>query len=281
MQYEEKFLLPLFIKHYSQFFPLDCIYVIDHGSSQNFVPDGVNRIYIPRDRDFSEVDRLSLIKNIADGLLKYYDYGAYTDCDEFIALNYFDEKSLSDCPVAYVCGFDCFPEVVDGKERILGLVNPEMCKPLIFKELPNWNYGFHLSAIHHPSLELSIPMAHVRYLFTSQISQRVNIRKMVYSSLVSKERAIGFDAHWDAGEKALSKFFEYLTMLADKNPQISSFNTFERGQLFNKQTIGIYAARSVFTSKGGYEIFEERFDLTDFFPVLHGEMGSFLATEGK
>jgi len=282
MQYEEKFLLPLFIKHYSQFFPLNCIYVIDHGSSQNFVPDGVNRIYIPRDRDFSEVDRLLLVKNIADGLLKYYDYGVYADCDEFIALDYFDEKSLSDFPVAHVCGFECFPEVVDSKERILGLVNPGMCKPLIFKELPNWNCGFHFSDIHHPSLELSIPMAHVRYLFTSQISHRANIRKMVYSSLVSRERAIGFAEQWNAGEKAVSNFFDYLNMLADKNPQISSFNTFERGQLFNKQTIGgAYVARSVFTAKGDYELFEERFDLTDFFPVLHGEMGSFLATEGK
>ena len=80
---------------------------------------------------------------------------------------------------------------------------------------------------------------------------------------------MGFDAHWDAGEKALSKFFEYLTMLADKNPQISSFNNFERGQLFNKQTFaGVYVSRSIFTAKGNYELFEERFDLTDFFPVL-------------
>jgi hypothetical protein len=269
MQYEEKFLLPIFIKHYSQFFPLNCIYVIDHGSSENFVPEGVNRIYIPRDRDFSEEDRLSLVKSIANGLLKYYDYGVYADCDEFIALNYFDEKSLSDCPVVYVCGFDCFPEVVEGKERILGLVNPGMCKPLIFKELPNWNCGFHFSDIHHPSLELSIPMAHVRYLFPSQISKRVDIRKKVYQSLVSNERARGFAAQWDAGEKAVSNFFEYLTMLTDKNPQISSFNNFERGRLFDKRTIaGIYISRSIFTAKGNYEFSEERFDLTDIFPGL-------------
>lgn len=269
MQYEEKFLLPIFMKHYSQFFPLNCIYVIDHGSSENFIPPGVNRIYIPRDRGFSEDDRLQLIKNIAFGLLKYYDYGVYADCDELIALNYFDEKSLSDSPVVYVCGFDCFPETVDGKERILGLVNPGMCKPLIFKELPNWNCGFHFSDIHHPSLELSIPMAHVRYLFPSQISKRIDIRKNVYQSLVSSERARGFISHWDAGEKAVSNFFEYLTMLADKNPQISSFNNFERGRLFDERTIaGIYISRSMFVSKGGYELFEERFDLTDIFPGL-------------
>jgi len=269
MQYEEKFLLPFFIKHYSQFFPLNFIYVIDHGSSENFIPDGVNRIYIPRDRDFSEIDRMMLIKNIADGLLKYYDYGVYADCDEFIALDYFDERELSNYPVSYVCGFDCFSGVIDGAAKVYGLINPVMCKPLIFKEVPNWNSGFHFSDGHPPSLELSIPMAHVRYLFKSEISRRVNIRKTVYSSLAPREKAAGFDLHWSAGEKAASDFFEYLDRLIEKNPQISSFHNFKRNQLFNEHfTTGVYTSRSVFMGKGGYELFEERFDLTDFFPAL-------------
>lgn len=269
MQYEEEFLLPIFIKFYSQFFPLNCIYVIDHGSSKNFVPQGVNRIYIPRDRSFSETDRLSLVKSVADGLLKYYDYGVYADCDEFIALNYFDEKGLSDSPVAYVCGFECFPGVVDGKDRILGLIDPELCKPLIFKELPHWNCGFHYSTIHQPSLELSIPMAHARYLFPLQISRRVNLRKMVYQSLVSRERNMGFAGHWDAGEKAVSSFFEYLTLLVDKNPHISQFNNFERDRLFEKRTIvDGNVSRSEFISKGGYKLSQGRVDLTDIFPGL-------------
>jgi len=269
MQYEEKFLLPLFIQHYSQFIPLNCIYVIDHGSSENFIPPGVNRIYIPRDKDFSEFDRLLLIKNIADGLLKYYDYGIYADCDEFIALNYFDEKVLSDYPVAYVCGFDCYPEVVDGKTRILGLSNPEMCKPLIFKEVPGWYCGFHYSEKHSPPMELTIPMAHVRYLFPSQISERVDVRKKVYSSIISREKDLGFDTHWSAGEKAVSEFFMYAATLAQKKSQISLFNNFERNRVFNElTTAGVYIRQSTFRAKGNYKIFEERFDLTDIFPGL-------------
>jgi hypothetical protein len=151
MQYEEKFLLPIFIKHYSQYFPLNCIYVIDHGSSENFAPEGINRIYIPRDRNFSERDRLQLVSNIAHGLLRYYDYGVYADCDELIALSYLNESEFTNNSVVYVCGFDCYLEELSGKKRILGLVNPVICKPLIFRETPNWNQGFHLSTPHPPN----------------------------------------------------------------------------------------------------------------------------------
>ncbi|MBU3626179.1 hypothetical protein ICN48_08035 [Polynucleobacter sp. JS-Safj-400b-B2] len=269
MQYEENFLLPIFIKHYSQFFPLNSIYVIDHGSSDNFVPEGVNRIYIPRDRDFSENDRLSLVKNIADGLLKYYDYGIYADCDELIALDYFNESDLADYPVVYVCGFDCYPGVLDGSERILGLAHSGMCKPLIFKEVPNWSNGFHFSDKHSPQLELSIPMAHVRYLFPSQISKRVEVRKRVYSSLIARERDEGFDMHWHEGDKTVSEFFEYSTMLEQKNTQISLFSNFERNRLFNERASqGVFVKHSFYVPKADYKLLEERFDLTDIFPRL-------------
>ena len=92
MQYNEDIHLSIFLRHYSRFFKPENIYVIDHGSIKNNVPNEYNRIYVPRHKPFSETDRLSLIKGICHGLLPYYDYGVYADCDELINLQGVDSS---------------------------------------------------------------------------------------------------------------------------------------------------------------------------------------------
>jgi hypothetical protein len=155
MQYDESLMLPIFLKHYSQYFPAENIFVIDHGSKVSLIPEGFNRIYVPRDRPFSENARLDLIQKITQGLLNYYDLGVYADCDELISFLDVDFDSLADT-VTYVAGFEVF---LNKSSQIIGALNPLECKPLIFKKTPTWSLGFHSSNA-KPSI-LSIPMAHI------------------------------------------------------------------------------------------------------------------------
>lgn len=75
MQHEEHFMLQVFLDHYTRYFPEECIYIIDHGSRVQTTHSRVNRIFVPRDKPFSELDRLTLVKSIASGLLRYFDWG--------------------------------------------------------------------------------------------------------------------------------------------------------------------------------------------------------------
>lgn len=268
MQYNEYFLMPIFIRHYNKYFSLNNIFVIDHGSDSNLIPPGVNRIYVPRDRPFSEVDRLNLIKHISAGLLKYYDYGVYADSDEFIALEYLCEDKLKDTDVIYVAGFDVY--IDKDKKDLIGLINPHECKPLIYKTVPNWGVGFHSSNIQFPSEKLEIPMAHVRYLFPDEITERFNIRRMVFQSMKENEKKAGLDFHWQEGLTNFKEFARHAMYLKDTNSFISSFNGIDRDKLFNKvkTTNPNGSIQYIFKQKGGYELLKERYLLTALFPEL-------------
>src|SRR3954451_2480512 len=74
MQYEEKVMLPIFLSHYARYFPKSGTYVLDHGSTENHVPEGVNRIWVPRDRPFSEQRRRAAVSYIVASLLQHYDW---------------------------------------------------------------------------------------------------------------------------------------------------------------------------------------------------------------
>jgi hypothetical protein len=272
MQYDEEFLLPIFINHYSKHIPLKNIFVIDHGSAVDLVPPGVNRIYVPRDRPFSEVDRLNLVKHISAGLLKYYDYGIYADCDELIALQYFSEDQLKDSEAIYVAGFDVYVggEEKNSNKQLMGLVNPNECKPLIFKTVPDWGLGFHFSKKQLPAEYLEIPMAHVRFRFPEENSKRIETRRRVFQAMSDNEKKAGVDSHWQDGEKNYNEFTSRANFLKDSNSDINNFQAIERDKLFKR----VKAASSspinpyFYIQKGGYEIFGSRFDLTNIFSEL-------------
>jgi hypothetical protein len=113
-------------------------------------------------------------------------------------------------------------------------------------------------------------MAHIRYLFPSQIANRVDIRKKVYQSLVSEERDRGVALHWNDGEKELKYFYAHSSMLRQKNTNVSNFNSIERKHLFDEQvSLGIYVKKNFYIPKvSDYKLLETRFDLTDIFPEL-------------
>ncbi len=272
MQYDEEFLLPIFINHYKKYIPLRNIFVIDHGSAIDLVPAGVNKIYVPRDRPFSEVDRLNLIKHISAGLLKYYDYGVYADCDELIALEYLYEDRLKESSAIYVAGFDVYVGGDDknSNNQLMGLINPHESKPLIFKTVPDWGVGFHFSNKQLPSAKLEIPMAHVRFLFPEEDSERIGTRRKVFQTMPENEKKAGLDQHWEDGQLNFNKFTSRTNYLEHSKSIILSFQGIDRDKLFNKVTATNPAATdpSFYIPKGQYDLLNERYALTDIFPDL-------------
>jgi hypothetical protein len=272
MQFDEDFLLPIFVEHYAKYVPLKNIYVIDHGSSRDFIPPGVNNIYVPRDRPFSEIDRLALIKHISAGLLKYYDYGVYVDCDELIALEKFCEDKLKDSSVVYVAGFEVYADrgIGNSGKQLMGLINPRMCKPLIFRVVPDWVVGFHLSTKQLPADKLEIPMAHVRFLFPEKHRERIMTRRKVFQTMQATEKKAGVDQHWEDGELHLNKFIGHVKHLEDKDSIVLPFDAVDRDKLFSKarKPANDESNSFFFKPKGQYDLLEERYDLSEQFPDL-------------
>jgi|APCry1669189567_1035234.scaffolds.fasta_scaffold11519_2 hypothetical protein len=265
MQYDESLMLPIFLKHYSQYFSAKNIFVIDHGSKTSLIPDGFNRIYVPRDRPFSEAARLDLVKKIIQGLLNYYDLGVYADCDELISFQNVNFNSLAD-EVTYVAGFEVF---LNKSNQLIGALNPLECKPLIFKKTPAWNLGFHSSNA-KPSI-LSIPMAHIRYFNRELTRDRLIGRRTVHKNMDKTEGSHGIAAHWGDGDRELNEFYSYIE---SNQANISTAKTFDRiqwNEVFNISTPeSLYVQMEPrFHAKGDYKIFGGQFyNLTNFFPMI-------------
>jgi hypothetical protein len=265
MQYDESMMLPLFLKHYSDYFPPENIFVIDHGSKNNLIPEGFNRIYVPRDRPFSEMARLDLIEKITQGLLNYYDLGIYADCDELISFRDVDFDSLTDT-VTYVAGFEVF---LYKSSQIIGVLNPYECKPLIFKKPPDWGLGFHCSNA-KPSV-LSIPMAHIRYFDKEVARDRLIGRRTVQENMDKAEASYGIDGHWGDGDRELNEFYSYIDSNQANISLAKSFGSIQWNEVFNMSAPkGLYVqAEPQFHAKGDYKIFDGQFcNLTNFFPAL-------------
>ena len=266
MQYDESLMLPIFLRHYSQYFPPENIFVIDHGSRVNLVPVEVNRIYVPRDKAFSEIDRLELIQKIAQGLLCYYDLGVYADCDELISFRDVDFDSLEDV-VTYVAGFEIF---FNKSSEIIGALNPLECKPLIFKKTPAWGLGFHSSNA-RPST-LSIPMAHIRYFDRELSRDRLIGRRIVHNNMDKAEVSRGIGGHWGDGDRELNEFYSYIDSSQANISKAKSFSAIQWNEVFNiSAPKSLYVeAEPKFHAKGDYKIFGGQFyNLTKFFPELY------------
>ena len=271
MQFNEEDLLPIFLRHYSQYFKPENIYILDHGSSKNLIPSGFNRIYIPREKKFSEMDRNALVKNICNGLLGYYDYGMYADCDELINLENVDNSIFQNSSVLYVAGFECTKLKIDGENRLIGLPTPSECKPLIFNKLPSWGLGFHNCQVENPLEELTIPMIHIRFL-DRQIAEKKALQKMqMQSDMLDKEREIGINDHWSRAKEDVLTFFNHITYLAGEKKVFDKFSPLKRDELFEQVVMKktLYTAPKFgYVFKGGYIEQSHLYDLTDLFPLM-------------
>lgn len=272
MQHNERSMLPIFLDHYLKFFPANCIYVIDHGAIVQSEHVGINRISIPRDRPFSEVDRLGLVKAVVSGLLRFYDWGVYADCDELIAIDYVNERSLTAQKVLSVAGFEVYREARHGSPsgRLIGILNPNMCKPLIFTELPNWNVGFHMAVGVEPPMQLSVPMSHIRFLYPDIARERMSVRRGIPDSMPENERLEGFASHWKEGEFLLAEFETLTRELSDIKTPILPFSPIARDSVLSRSEASIPGHGDVvfWGARGDYKSMKIRHDLTRQFSCL-------------
>jgi hypothetical protein len=267
MQREENFMLPVFLDHYARYFPEDCIFVIDHGSRVPANYPGVNRLAVPATRGFSELDRLRLIKSMVNGLLGYFDYGVFADCDELIAMEYVDESVLGRHGVLNVAGFEVYR---DRPGQLLGLLSPFMCKPLIFKTQPNWNVGFHLAVGVEPPERLTVPMAHIRFLDTGVAAKRLATRPRIREAMPEREQQEGLAIHWSQGHGLLENFQRRASALAVRDAPIVAFEWVDRGTVMQPQVLSAQPGSevTVWAPRGGYELAAVRHDLSSAFPHL-------------
>lgn len=270
MQYNERTFLPIFIEHYSKYFSPENIYIVDHGSSENLIPTKFNRIFIPRRNQFSELDRLSFVSSICHGLLAYYDYGVYADCDELICLDGVDINIFERSTVIYVAGFECTKILLNNKEVLVGVNSPDECKPLIFKTLPNWVVGFH-GATEPPLEELTIPMAHIKYLSEAEALERANIRIDVHRNMNLDEKQNGVDGHWLKSKSDAVDFYLQINKITSNRNKLDTFTAIKRSDFFNqriKQSTLYVKPTYTYIRKGTYRDFSSPVDLSKFFPTL-------------
>ena len=210
MQHNEDFMLPIFLDHYSRFLEPKHIKIIDHGSTAKMDPflKNYDKIYIPRDRPFSEGARLRIIQHTVAGLLEYYDFGIFVDCDELIDLTNINEIDFTHHQIHYVAGFDVFFRDTPDGIRLRGLFSPGMSKPSIFSHMPYWTAGFH--DCNAPINTLTFPMIHTRFLYGDQSKDRLNTRVNTYDNFESREKTNGVNVHWFEGSNNLNSFYEYI-----------------------------------------------------------------------
>jgi hypothetical protein len=242
MQYDETLLFPYFIKHYLTYFKPSEIFVIDHGSPDTqfrYEAIGCNVIRVPRHRPYSEAARLKLIKNLASGLLEYFDAGLYVDCDELINLDNFQSTDLAGNHVIYVAGFDVFYSQTPQGIELHGLLRPSECKPLIFSRVPDWGYGFH-GCDQEPNT-LRIPLAHIKYLFREESAKRMNNRTGIIMSETEKANGVGL--YWSQGNSQYNEFFSLIDQVRENNIRIIDFSPIDPEPLFKARRPSLFMAR--------------------------------------
>lgn len=260
MQHNETRMLPIFLSHYARHFEASNIFVVDHGSDANLVPAGVNRLYLPRDRPFSEISRRNAISHFAAGLLEYYDYGVYADADELVDLDRFDPGLLGRTSAVYVAGFNVFSAARNGATRTCGVFDPVLCKPLVFSKVPRWGVGFHGCDV-APLEQLAVPMAHLKFAYPDAYAQTQAARRTVYAQMNAEERRHGIASHWGA-ERPYEAFAESTAALLNGTAEVPEFSPLPTAELFDLRH-GLHLARPD----------ARRFlvDLTANFPALSGQ----------
>jgi len=256
-QYNEDYLLPIFLKHYRQYLNAEDIKIIDHGSTIPIPTAGYDRIYIPRNKPFSEFDRLHSMRHIAASLLFSYDFGIIVDIDELINLSALPQLEFTHKEVYYVTGFEVFYRQTEQGRRLRGFWNPNMSKPSVFKDLPNWDLGFH--RCDQPIVNFSLPMAHIRYLNPDRAKNRLNLRNEIHQEMLDLERNSGVNLHWQRGMQNLSNFYEYvnLTNFTCENLNQNYLNKLYERFMSDPTSLDFH-----------YKKLPIEFDLTDYFPQL-------------
>lgn len=197
MQYNDEYFMPIWVRHYEKYFKHESMYVIDHGSDYNFIPQTVNRIYVPRAKGFDELDRLSMVQGFVFALMKCYDWGVFCDSDELILLENFSPELMAPKQTVFSYGFDLFKVNVDGCVKVYGLFNRAISKPLVFNhDYPGWSTGFHGVKLDAPP-EISLVMGHLKYFDEAAYEKNFCARKKAYDSMNEIEKSKGIAQQWN------------------------------------------------------------------------------------
>ena len=271
MQYNESFILPIFLKHYSQYFDPKNIFVIDHGSDQNLVPPEFNRIYLPRDKPFSELDRLDCIKSICKGLLKYYDAGIFVDTDELIYLNDFNWRELESSSPIYVAGFDATTAEINGRKKLVGIPVPFLCKASIFNRVPDWVAGFHSIVNAAPPEFFKVPMVHLKHLLEVESNIRHTNRASIYENMNTTEKGWGYAQHWRDNNQDCYDFNRVVVDAVETNI-LNNFSPIISEHYFIKKSLDGYIDSNpgdfIYLAKSLTWEAAKITDLTNYFPQL-------------
>lgn len=160
MAYNERDMLPLWLRHYGAQVGLEHCYVIDDGSDDGSTAGiaPANLMRMPR-QPFDDEKRGAFVSEFCSSLLKYYDHVAYADADEIILADPRHHVSLPAFCVAtehdVVTAIGLNVQHIAGDEPPLDphrsiseqrrWVQPlsSMCKPMITRRPIRWTAGFH------------------------------------------------------------------------------------------------------------------------------------------
>ena len=223
MQRDEHEMLPLTLRHHARFFSPADMYVIDHASIRNIVPAGISRIFLPGARPYSEEARRDAVAAIASALLRYYDWGVYADCDELLDLDAFSPADLQRHPIVYVAGMAVARVGDGGNARLVGVLDPTMCKPLIFRKVPDWRLGFH-GCSSTPQPQLSVPMAHLKYLDLETAAAIAGRRAAAYRAMDAAERQSGIARTWGGAGLSAPAFHQMVASLLRAGAPLEPFS---------------------------------------------------------
>lgn len=179
MVHNERFNLPIWLRHYgAQVGPRNLL-VIDHGSTDGSTDSlglaGCMRI--PREERFDDRGRARFIQATAMALLRYYGAVIYSDCDEMLVADPARYATLAefcaavDQPVINAIGLNLRQDItregrLDLRRPILRqrsfvqFVSP-MCKPLVIRAPIHWGGGFH--CCDRPPFFDDLYLFHLRY----------------------------------------------------------------------------------------------------------------------
>lgn len=162
MVYNERDMLPLWLRHYGGQVGAQACYVIDHGSDDGSTADlgGATRLRLDRS-PLDEPGRAAFVGQVCAGLLRQYDYVAYTDADEMLVADPAIWPSLVDYindappPVVTALGMnllhligheaDWDPARPILAQRHWAFALASMCKPALIGRPVAWSPGFHSS----------------------------------------------------------------------------------------------------------------------------------------
>lgn len=204
MAYNERVMLPIWLRHYSAHCPAAALFVIDHGSDDGStsVVSGASVIPLPR-TPFDDGDRAEFVSSFQKGLLKYYDVVIYTDCDEMLVADprrhhslaeFLDATRADDVMAPIGLNVQHIPDIdpaLDLAAPILGqrrhaTFGVAFCKPVVVRKPVAWAPGFHwcdsvptyrddLFMFHLHKMELDLAVARLKKTTEMPWSERAAI----------------------------------------------------------------------------------------------------------